>query len=75
MRCKTLSRRRTKKKEPVLRHVKRYGGNAKNLTDKDIKVLASVTKGALHLAIIEALFIRELRSGMNVYETSTAIMN
>ena len=57
---------RTKKKEPVFKHVKGCGGNANKLTDKDIKVLASVTKGAFHLAIMEALFIRELHPGMNV---------
>ena len=57
---------RTKKKEPVFKHVKGCGGNANSLTDKDIKILASVTKGAFHLAIMEALFIRELRPGMNV---------
>ena len=39
---------------------------ANDLTDKDVKVLASVTKGPFHLAIMEALFIRELRPGMNV---------
>ena len=61
-----LSLGSTKKKEPVFKHVKSCEGNAKDFTDKNIKFLASMTKGAFHLAIMEALFIRELHPFMNV---------
>ena len=41
-------------------------GDPKSLTEEDIEVLATSTKGALHLAIMEALFIRDLSPGINV---------
>ena len=53
---------RTKKVEPVNKHVRSCGGDPKSLTE----VLATSTKGALHLAIMEALFNRELSPGINV---------
>ena len=64
--CTRFGEHRTKKSEPVFKHVKSCGGNAKLLTGENIDVLASVTKGALQLAIMEALYIRELCPGMNV---------
>ena len=40
-------------------------GGAKQLTEENVDVLASVTKGAFQLAIMEALYIRELCPAMN----------
>ena len=45
--------------------MKACGLHAPDLTDKDVEVLASVTKGPLQLAIMEALYIRELNPAMN----------
>ena len=63
--CSRFSEHRTKKKEPVYKHMKSCGLHAPDLTEKDVEVLASVTKGALHLSIMEALYIREINPGMN----------
>ena len=64
--CTRFGEHRTKKVEPVNKHVRSCGGDPKSLTEEDIEVLATSTKGALHLAIMEALFIRELSPGINV---------
>ena len=57
---------RTKKQEPVYKHMQSCGGTAKSLTEENVDILASVTKGAFQLSIMEALYIRELCPGMNV---------
>ena len=44
--CTRFGEHRTKKSEPVFKHMKSCGGNAKLLTGENIKVLASITKGA-----------------------------
>ena len=64
--CTRFGEHRTKKSEPVFKHLKSCGGNAKLLSGENIEVLASVTKGAFQLSIMEALFIREIRPGLNV---------
>ena len=64
--CIRFGEHRTKKAEPVFKHVRSCGGDPKALTEEDIEVLATATKGALHLAIMEALYIRELSPGINV---------
>ena len=40
-------------------------GGAKQLKEENVDVLASVTKGAFQLAVMEALYIRELCPAMN----------
>ena len=63
--CTRFNEHRTKKKEPVYKHLRACGLHAPNLTHRNIEILASVTKGALHLAIVEALYIRELSPAIN----------
>ena len=46
--------------------MKSCGGNAKQLTEENVEVLASVMRGPFQLAIMEALYIRELCPGINV---------
>ena len=60
-----FSEHRTKKKEPVFKHMKTCGLHAPKLTELDVEVLSSVTKGAFQLSIMEALYIREICPGMN----------
>ena len=64
--CTRFGEHRTKKKEPVFKHMKSCGGNAKQLTEENVEVLASVMRGPFQLAIMEALYIRELCPGINV---------
>ena len=63
--CVRFGEHRTKKAEPVYKHLKACGLHAPNLTEKDVEVLASVTKGRLQLAIMEALYIREYSPAIN----------
>ena len=63
--CSRFAEHRTRKSEPVYKHLKSCGLHAPDLTEKDIEILASVTKGPLHLAITEALYIRELNPALN----------
>ena len=56
--CIRYREERTKSAEPVFKHMEKCGG-AKQLKEEHIKVLATITKGTFHLAIMEALNIRE----------------
>ena len=64
--CTRFGEHRTKKNEPVFKHLKGCRGNAKLLTKENVEILASVMKGAFQLSIMEALFIRDLCPGINV---------
>ena len=62
--CIRYGEEMTQAKEAVFKHMRACGG-AKQLTDENVDVLASVTKGAFQLAIMEALYIRELCPALN----------
>ena len=62
--CIRYGEERTKAVEPVFKHMKKCGG-AKQLNEDHIEVLTSVTRGAFHLAIMEALYIREHQPAIN----------
>ena len=61
--CIRFGEHKTKKKQPVRKHF--MSCIHRKPSEGDVKILATGSGGPLHLAILEALFIREIKPALN----------